>query len=166
MPLSGHPPHRSRRAVFPHRAPRFELSLLPHQASVSANRHRVVPCALASVHYTGHPSGVSRGLSYPLTARLPARSSRRSLCHPCWLQGTCTRLSRAQTTTNRSDSPTPICSAPISSLRIPRHPCRGGAEASHVSHISLTTCHALGLRWLSIPNTPAFLPTTMHFAPR
>ena len=30
-PLSGRPPHRSRRAVFPHRAPRFERSLLPHQ---------------------------------------------------------------------------------------------------------------------------------------
>ncbi len=103
------------------------------------------------------------GLSYPLVAQLPAHSSRRFLCRPCWIQGTCTRLSRAQTTINRSDSLDliPVCSAPISSLRIPRHR-RGGARASHVSHISLTTCHALGLRWLTIPDTPAFLPTTMH----
>ena len=99
-----------------------------------------------------------RGLSYPLTARLPARSLRRSLCRPCWMQGICTRLSRAQTTMNRSDSLVliPICSASVSLLRIPRQTGRGGARASHVSHVSLTTCHALGLRRLTNPVTPVF----------
>ena len=30
-PIAGRPPYRSLRAVFPHKAPRFKLSLLPHQ---------------------------------------------------------------------------------------------------------------------------------------
>ena len=95
--------------------------------------HRSIPVPLPLFTMLVIRAAYQHGLSYPLTARSPARSSRRSLCRPCWKQGACTRLSRAQTTMNRSDSLVfiPICSASVSLLRIPRQTGRGGARASH-----------------------------------
>ena len=61
---------------------------------------------------------------------------RNAPCRPCWIQGSCTRLSRARTTMNRSDSPTPVCSVPISSLRIPRltpRRCKGLPRFARIS---------------------------------
>jgi hypothetical protein len=77
------------------------------------------------------------GLSYPFAARLPVRSSRRSLRRPCWIQGTCARLSRAQTTMNRSDSPAPVCSDPIRHVAYPDSTprrCRGLPRFARISY--------------------------------
>jgi hypothetical protein len=53
-PVTGRPPHRSRRAVFPHRALRSERSLLPQQSSIAVGQeHPRTDHALSSVHYAG-----------------------------------------------------------------------------------------------------------------
>jgi len=69
-PLSGRPPRRSRRAVFPHRALRFELSLLPHQASIAAGRHRVSGCIPPLSTMLVIRAAYHHGLSYPFAVQM------------------------------------------------------------------------------------------------
>ncbi len=65
------------------------------------------------------------GLSIPHVSVPPALTQRRSLPHPRWSRGLCARLSRAPSTTYRSDSRIGVRSAPVRRLRVPSRDRRG-----------------------------------------
>ncbi len=117
-----------------------------------------------SVRYTGkHSLHMFFGLSIPHVNCLPARSLRRSLCHPRWMRGTGARLSRARTTMNRSNSPVPFCSAPI--LRF-AYPVSGRGDQGGLPRFARISCRMSRSRTPTadqscnsgVPLTPAGVP--------